>query len=72
MEDRGLEPDCVSDDYRKDLGNPPSGRAAKSGAAGAPKGPDDPNLAIIIQRWPDLPPAMKSGILAMVQATSGA
>ena len=53
--------------------NAPSQNSAAQGAAlGAPEGPDDPNLAIIIQRWPDLPPAMKSGILAMVQATGGA
>ena len=48
--------------------NAPSQNIAAQGAAlGAPEGPDDPNLAIIIQRWPDLPPAMKSGILAMVR-----
>jgi len=33
--------------------------------------PDDPGLAAVVEAWPDLPKAMKAGILAMVMATSG-
>ena len=31
----------------------------------------DPDLQTIIDRWPALPDAVKAGILAMVQASSG-
>ncbi len=33
--------------------------------------PDDPDLAAVVNAWPDLPEAMKAGILAMVKAASG-
>src|SRR5271166_6587760 len=32
---------------------------------------DDPDLAAIVDAWPDLPEAIKAGILAMVLAASG-
>ena len=31
--------------------------------------PSDPDLARLIEAWPTLPPALKAGILAMVEAT---
>ena len=33
--------------------------------------PSDPDLDAIIARWPDLPEAIKAGIVAMVHAASG-
>jgi hypothetical protein len=34
--------------------------------------PIDPDLAAIIQRWPDLPEAIKAGIVALVRAVDEA
>ena len=31
----------------------------------------DPDLAAVVEAWPDLPEALKAGILAMVKAASG-
>ena len=45
---------------------------AESGAVDADCSPIDPDLQSIIERWHDLPEAIKAGILAMVQATGGA
>jgi len=33
--------------------------------------PDDPKLVRIVTAWPDLPEAVKAGILAMVRAAGG-
>jgi len=41
---------------------------AESGALGAKKIPDDPDLAAVVEAWPKLPEAIKAGILAMVEA----
>ncbi len=44
---------------------------AESGAPDAPNAPSlpvDPNLRRIIDAWPDLPEAAKTGIVAMVRA----
>jgi len=38
---------------------------------GPDEGPIDAELAVIIERWPDLPEAIKAGIVAMVHAASG-
>jgi hypothetical protein len=45
---------------------------AESGALDAPNGPCDPDLAEVAQAWPTLPTALRTGILAMVRAASGA
>ena len=42
--------------------------AAESGAIVAENAPVDPDLQAIIERWPDLPEAMKADIVAMVKA----
>ncbi len=49
----------------------------KSGNTDAPRGdfggvavPTDPELAALIAAWPDLPPAIRAGIVAMVAATT--
>jgi len=44
--------------------------AAPGAAVGAQNTPIDPDLQAIIERWPELPDAVKAGILAMVR-TSG-
>ncbi len=31
----------------------------------------DPDLALIVERWADLPPAVRAGIVAMVRAAAG-
>lgn len=49
----------------KDLGNSPSGRAAKSRAVGSKHGPMDPELRYLVERWDDLPAPVKAGILAI-------
>jgi hypothetical protein len=41
-------------------------RGAESGAIDASKPANDPRLALVIERWTDLPEAIKSGILAMI------
>ncbi len=42
--------------------------AAESGAVEAANGKCDPNLQLIVDRWPQLPDAIKAGIIAMVRA----
>jgi hypothetical protein len=32
----------------------------------------DPDLAIVVAAWPELPEAIRAGIVAMVKAASGA
>ncbi|WP_218932346.1 hypothetical protein [Adhaeretor mobilis] len=43
-------------------------RGAKCGAPGAQSGVVDAELAELIQRWAELPEAVKAGILAMVRS----
>ena len=42
--------------------------AAPGAAVELENGPIDPDLRAIIERWADLPDAMKAGIMAMVRA----
>ena len=32
---------------------------------------EDPDLDLVIDRWPDLPPAVRAGIIAIIRATEG-
>lgn len=52
-----------------DLENADSGEARNTGATPGPK--SDPDLARLVAAWPDLPPAVRAGILAMVASTKG-
>lgn len=64
----GLEPQsvtCSNDKHLREAGNE---SAAESGAVHRQTGPEDPDLARIIDAWPDLPEAVRVGIMAMVQA----
>jgi len=45
--------------------------AAQGAAVGAANTPNDPDLRAIIERWADLPDAVKAGIVAMVRAAGG-
>jgi hypothetical protein len=38
-------------------------------ALGQRRNPSDPDLALIVERWFDLPPAVRAGIVAMVKAS---
>ena len=44
---------------------------AESGALDAENGPKDPDLGAIIDAWPRLPDAIKTGILAIIQGAEG-
>ena len=44
------------------------GVGAAEVAAHLPRGSDDPDLAIVVERWADLPEAIRTGIVAMVKA----
>ena len=37
-----------------------------------PNLPTDPELAAVVAAWPDLPPAIRAGVLALVKAAGGA
>ena len=45
---------------------------AESGAVGAQSTLVDADLRAIIEAWPELPDAVKAGILAMIHAAEGA
>lgn len=44
---------------------------AESGARDTDSSPVDSDLTKIIHAWPDLPQAIRAGILAMIQAAGG-
>ena len=44
-----------------------SNRAAQGAAVEHENAVIDPDLLVIIERWPDLPDALKAGIVAMIQ-----
>ncbi len=47
---------------------PPSHSASYSTPNPAPEAPADPELAAVVAAWPDLPPAIRAGVLALVKA----
>jgi hypothetical protein len=56
-------------------------RGSKSGNIGPDSGPStpatpakptDPELAAVVAAWPDLPPAIRAGVLALVKAAGAA
>ena len=58
-------PVCVSGGAKSDAHSAPS---APNSPGNPPTPPTDPELAAIAAAWPDLPPAIRAGIVAMVKA----
>lgn len=52
-------------------GNNPAGSDPRTAPATHPPTPADPDLAAVIAAWPDLPPAVRAGVVAMVRAAGG-
>ena len=46
----------------------PPHHAPQSVADSIPDAPTDPELAAVVAAWPDLPPAIRAGVLALVKA----
>ena len=68
MEAAGIEPatdPCISKDLQKTIDE----KARKSSDLGAKSNQIPPELASVIEAWPDLPEPVKAGILAMVRAS---
>lgn len=73
MSDTGLEPSPfptgntrVSESGGSNSGNEEAGE----GVPTPPVKPTDPDLAAVVAVWPDLPPALRAGIVAMVKAAT--
>ena len=64
VEDRGLEPGPYSSGNTRVS----EMRAAESGAVGAEMPPDDPRLLRIVSAWSSLPEAIRSAIVAVLDA----
>ncbi len=45
-------------------------QSPNSGTPTPPATPPDPHLAAVVAAWPDLPPAIRAGVLALVKAAS--
>lgn len=67
MGDTGLE---QSHESAGKTGAHAPGRA-ESGAVGARLAPSDPALAAVVEAWPTLSDAVKTGILALLKAHGG-
>jgi hypothetical protein len=55
----------------KTRGNKSGNNRPDSGTPTPPTTPDDPALGRVVQAWPDLPAAVRAGIVAMVDAAKG-
>ena len=64
----GLEPKHTTASDDNELQNVSSGGAAECGASGDDSASIDPDLALVIGRWDDLPHDLRAGIVAMVRA----
>ncbi len=62
----GLEPVNVTKRKGNELRDVEDVGGAESGAVETEKAPIDPDLARLIDTWPNLPEAIRAGIVAMV------
>jgi hypothetical protein len=67
MGPEGLEPKTITGESDNELATSPECRAAECGASGPENAPIDPDLALVIERWPDVTPDLRTGIVAMVK-----
>lgn len=51
-------------------GAPESAPMAAAEAPATPPIPVDPGLAAVVAAWPELPPAIRAGVVAMVKAAN--
>ncbi|HUS46374.1 MAG TPA: hypothetical protein VM219_10195 [Phycisphaerae bacterium] len=66
---RGLELSNVTPSKNRDLRDSQNASGAECGAEKAICEPIDPDLQRVIDAWPNLPEAVKAGIVAMVRAS---
>jgi len=45
-------------------------RPLRATRVATPRLPDDPDLAAVVAAWPDLPDALRAGILAIIKAAA--
>ena len=50
------------------MGGAPGGDSAPQTPPANPAPPADPELAAVVAAWPDLPPAIRAGVVALVKA----
>ena len=50
-------------------GNKSGNTGAQPPESATPATPADPDLSTVLAAWPNLPPAIRAGILALIQAT---
>ena len=63
----GLEPGSVTTDNQSKLEKVTDSGGAESGADSPDLAQIDPDLAKVVRAWPELPEAVRVGILAMVK-----
>ena len=67
----GLEPGDVTPSQPEHLRQTLNQRAAECAAVGDDLPPIDPDLVQVIEAWSTLPPAIRTAILAIVEAAQG-
>lgn len=66
--EEGFERPHVSDCETNDLQHSPNSFGTESGTLQDETGTVDPDLAVVVHAWPDLPESARTDILAMVKA----
>ncbi len=67
----GLELENITSYHDNTLREPEKQGGAESGAVGAKTGDIAPDLAAVINAWPEVPATIRKGILALVRASHG-
>ncbi len=68
MGGKGLEPPTITPCKNNTLRQPGAASGAESGAVGAENASLAHELTVVIEAWPELPQAVRAGIVAMVIA----